>query len=282
MTYRELKQHTIHHLSPEMDKDEAQAIFFILLEHQLNWKKRDYLMQSELEVDESIWNWFVIQLKALKQQQPIQYVLGETTFFGHRFEVNPSVLIPRPETEELVDWVLQNTANTNSLRIADLGCGSGCIGLSLAKALPLSQVELWDVSTAALATAQKNADLLQVKVQCKHVDLLLEQKADIKFDVIVSNPPYVRMTEKASMQANVLDFEPHLALFVTNEDPLIFYRKIAILAMESLVHQGQLFFEINQYLGPETSQLMAEIGFEMVELRKDIFGNNRMIRAVKP
>jgi release factor glutamine methyltransferase len=282
MTYRQLKQYTIDHLSPEIEQDEAQAYFFIMLEHQLNWKKKDYLMNAETELNEALWPWFEKQLEPLKQQQPIQYVLGETTFFGHRFEVNPSVLIPRPETEELVDWVLQNTSNTKSLRIADLGCGSGCIGLSLAKALPLSEVALWDVSTAALATAQKNADLLGIKAHFKQVDLLLEQKTDTKFDVIVSNPPYVRMTEKAAMQANVLDFEPHLALFVPDEDPLIFYRKIALLAMKSLVPKGQLFFEINQYLGPETCQLMEEIGFEMIELRQDIFGNNRMIRAVKP
>ncbi|MFL1896477.1 peptide chain release factor N(5)-glutamine methyltransferase [Aquimarina sp. 2-A2] len=220
----------------------------------------------------------------LMQHQPIQYILGETEFYGSVFKVNPHVLIPRPETEELVDWIyndLQNREQVDQpIRILDIGTGSGCIAISLAKEFPQAEVYALDLSEQAIQVATENAKRNNVSITFIQADitddaLLLPNQ----FDTIVSNPPYVRMLEKHEIQSNVLDNEPHLALFVEDEDPLIFYRKITKLASGNLTKDGLLYFEINQYLGRETVALVQKLGFEDVELRKDVFTNDRMIRA---
>lgn len=249
---------------------------------------------SEEEIQ--IWEFL---LEQLKQEIPIQYLLGKTSFYGLDFNVNPDVLIPRPETEELVDWVIQSQkleVGSHKIRILDIGTGSGCIAISLAKSLKNASVFAIDVSEKALATAHKNAQNNNVEVNFANVDILkindLEQlpshhfpltishsQLPTKFDIIVSNPPYVRELEKQEIRKNVLDNEPHLALFVSDNNALIFYKKIAELAQKNLKPNGGLYFEINQYLGQEMIKLLQKMNFKNIELRKDIYGNDRMIKA---
>jgi release factor glutamine methyltransferase len=230
----------------------------------------------------------------LKKEKPIQYILGETEFYGLPFLVNVNTLIPRPETEELVEWIIKSTnyeIQSTKLRILDIGTGSGCIAISLAKNIPNAEVSAIDVSEKALATAKKNAEINKIVVNFINVDILkINDLAELptsnfqlptQFDIIVSNPPYVRNLEKAEIKPNVLEYEPHLALFVEDTDALLFYRKIANLAKENLSENGQLFFEINQYLGKETVELLEDLGFKNIELKKDIYGNDRMIRSTR-
>ena len=212
----------------------------------------------------------------LKNSEPIQYILGETDFFGLAFYVNGSVLIPRPETEELVQWVLESAEN-KPIKILDIGTGSGCIAVTLAKKLPSAEVHAWDISEDALEVARRNAERNGVKVIFSKRDMLLEPVSDEKFDIIVSNPPYVTEVEKTEMQENVLNFEPHLALFVPDDNALVFYEKIADFALTNLNKGGQLFFEINRAKGADIAHLLEEKGFKNIELRKDISGNERMV-----
>jgi release factor glutamine methyltransferase len=221
-------------------------------------------------------------LSELKKEKPIQYILGETEFYGLRFRVNENTLIPRPETEELVELIIsdnQITKNTNSLTILDIGTGSGCIAISLAKNLSNAKVSAIDVSEKALEMAKKNAEINEVNVNFILADVLKISTLQEKYDVIVSNPPYVRNLEKHEIKPNVLEFEPHLALFVEDDDALIFYRKIAELALKNVSENGKLYFEINQYLGKETVELLENLGFKNVKLIKDIYENDRMIFA---
>jgi release factor glutamine methyltransferase len=233
-------------------------------------------------------------LSELKKEKPIQYILGETEFYGLPFLVNENTLIPRPETEELVEWIIKSTKyeiQSTKLRILDIGTGSGCIAISLAKNFPNAEVSAIDVSEKALATAKKNAEINKVEVDFINVDILkINDLVELptsnfqlptQFDIIVSNPPYVRNLEKAEIKSNVLEYEPHLALFVEDTDALLFYRKIAQLAQQNLSENGKLFFEINQYLGKETVELLEDLGFKNIELKKDIYGNDRMIRSTR-
>ena len=217
----------------------------------------------------------------LKNSEPIQYILGESDFFGLAFYVNGSVLIPRPETEELVQWVLESAEN-KPIKILDIGTGSGCIAVTLAKKLPSAEVHAWDISEDALEVARKNAERNGVKVIFVKRDMLLEPVSDEKFDIIVSNPPYVTEVEKTEMQENVLNFEPHLALFVPDDNALVFYEKIADFALTNLNKDGKLFFEINRAKGADIAHLLEEKGFTNIELRKDISGNERMVMAEPP
>jgi release factor glutamine methyltransferase len=199
------------------------------------------------------------------------------------FEVDENVLIPRQETEELVEWIVTNSKiqRLQDCKILDIGTGSGCIAISLAKNVPSAKVYAIDVSEKALNVARKNANLNQVEVTFIHQNILETEDLQASFDIIVSNPPYVRNLEKAEIKKNVLEHEPHLALFVDDYDALIFYRKIAELAQKNLKANGQLYFEINQYLGKEMVDLLESMGFVEVALRKDIYGNDRMIMATK-
>ena len=246
-------------------------------------KRIDLALQPDSTFSEKqieVWNAI---LAKLQQEIPIQYILGKTHFYGLDFEVDENVLIPRPETEELVDWIVTNqqiNKSTNQ-QILDIGTGSGCIAISLAKNLPAAKVSAVDVSENALSVAQKNATLNQVDVTYIHQNILETEDLHAAFDIIVSNPPYVRNLEKAEIKKNVLAHEPHLALFVEDHDALIFYRKIAELAQKNLKANGQLYFEINQYLGKEMVDLLESMGFVAVALRKDIYGNDRMIMATK-
>ncbi len=217
-------------------------------------------------------------VKRLQNNEPIDYILGHSEFYGLQFKVSPSVLIPRPETEELVEWILMESKQTNP-HILDIGTGSGCIAITLAKKLKNATVDAWDISDKALEVAQCNAITNEVCVNFSEVDVLKPPTLIKYFDIIVSNPPYIKEMEKKVMSRNVLDFEPQLALFVPNTDALIFYNKIADIAQQWLNRNGLLYFEINQTNGPEVVQLLKEKGFVNVELKKDMSGNDRMVRA---
>jgi release factor glutamine methyltransferase len=276
----EYKSHFIKALLPFYDEMEAESFFLLLLENKHQLRRIDLALDVDIEFSETdISNWNAI-LEKLKIQIPIQYIIGTTHFYGLEFIVDENVLIPRPETEELVDWIVKlnsKLSKTKALKILDIGTGSGCIAISLAKNIPNSEVFAIDVSEKALAVAEKNAILNKVPVTFLHKNILETNDLSWKFDIIVSNPPYVRNLEKAEIKPNVLENEPHLALFVSDNDPLIFYKKIAELAAANLNPNGQLFFEINQYLGKETQELLESICLKNIELRKDIYGNDRMI-----
>lgn len=215
----------------------------------------------------------------LKKNEPIQYVIGAEVFCGWTFEVNENVLIPRPETQELVRWIEADWKSDAPCRILDVGTGSGCIAISLSKLLEGAEVEAWDISEGALRVARRNADRNEAQVFFRRVDVLKVCTEDCRYDVIVSNPPYITESEKQDMDANVLDWEPHTALFVPDADPLLFYRRIAELGVSMLNEGGALYFEINRAYGEETVRMLEGLGYKQIELRKDNWGNDRMIKA---
>ena len=286
MYIKEYRQRFIDVLASRYDMAEAESFFYRVLEDKINMKRIDLALHPKTELTENqIEEWDAI-LEKLRQFIPIQYILGKAHFYGLEFEVNENTLIPRPETEELVQWMLSDiqqsknpTIEQSNLAILDIGTGSGCIAIALAKNLPNAKVFAIDISEKALATAKKNAASNRVEVAFLQKDILSTTALDLQFDIIVSNPPYVRNVEKAEIKANVLDHEPHLALFVEDDDALLFYRKIAALAKKSLSPNGKLYFEINQYLGKEMVALLEEMGFANIELRKDIYGNDRMAKG---
>ena len=276
--YKELFQ---NELSSFFDAMEIDQFFYLTLEKMHRLKRVDLALHPHFEItDAEAQQWNAV-LTQLKTQKPIQYILGETSFYGLTFHVNEYTLIPRPETEELVQWILETTISGLPITILDIGTGTGCIPITLKKNLPKATIFGLDVSDKALEVATINALNNETAVTFLQKDILATTLLDRSFDVIVSNPPYVRELEKKQINPNVLQFEPHLALFVTDNDPLLFYRKIAQLAQDYLQPGGQLFFEINQYLGPAMTALVKSYGFTQIELRKDIYGNDRMLRAVK-
>ncbi|WP_158211294.1 peptide chain release factor N(5)-glutamine methyltransferase [Myroides phaeus] len=266
-------------LSPLYDEMEAEQLFLIALEEIEGKSRIDLVMNPDLQTDK-LTTWDEV-LADLQQEKPIQYIFGRAYFYGLTFNVNENTLIPRPETEELVEWIINSVDADKPIRILDIGTGSGCIGITLAKELPNAQVTLMDVSPKALEMATHNAKENGVEVQAILQDVLALEQLPAQYDVIVSNPPYVRNLEKVEIKKNVLDYEPHLALFVEDDDALIFYRKIATLANDNLQEGGMLFYEINQYLGAETVALFQSLLFTAIELRKDMVGNDRMIKAIK-
>jgi release factor glutamine methyltransferase len=312
MLLKSYKTKFFQELSSLYDEKEIESFFYLILENFHQIKRIDLALNPQMEMnDKQLLHWESI-LSDLKKQKPIQYILGETEFYGLPFLVNENTLIPRPETEELVELIIKqnskseippepkvNGAKLNSkLKILDIGTGSGCIAISLVKNISNVEVYAIDISEEALETAKKNAQINQVEIHFIQADILkinnLEQlptsnpklethnpKLETQFDIIVSNPPYVRILEKQEINPNVLEYEPHLALFVEDEDALLFYRKIAQLALKSLSPNGRLYFEINQYLGKETVELIESFGFKNVVLHKDIYGNDRMIEGTR-
>lgn len=260
-------------------ESETKAFARLLLEKVAGWTLADILTQNELELTEEQTIFLHQAIVRLKEHEPIQYILGETEFCGIRLWIDNRVLIPRPETTELIEWIT-NTVHQKSLSILDIGTGSGCIAIALAHKFPLAKVSAFDISLDALHTAHENAELNHVLLHLFHINILKTNNWDENFDLIVSNPPYVMDAERQGMEPQVVDFEPGIALFVPDNDPLIFYRHIGQFAAAHLNSGGQLFFEINQALGKQTVHLLQELGFKNVELRKDIAGNDRMIRAL--
>jgi release factor glutamine methyltransferase len=291
MTLLELKHKYLTELDDLYPENEIRSFFKILSKHRLNFSSVDTALQPDFKIEQHDLDFFLHAFAELKQEKPLQYILGETEFYGLPFKVTKDTLIPRPETEELVTWILaefKQKAKNKSLHILDIGTGSGCIAISLAKHLPGATVFALDIAQEALEVAKQNAQLNEVTINFIEGNILdsnissslsKQLSKDQKFDLIVSNPPYVRETEKEEIQNNVLKYEPTTALFVTNENALIFYDKIADFARQNLLANGQLFFEINQYLAVETEQLLKDKSFTNTVLKKDSFGNYRMLKG---
>ena len=283
-------------ITPVYEENEAKSIIYLLLEHYLNLSKTDIFLNKNINqlID------FQDIIPRIKAQEPIQYIIGETEFYGRKFKVTPNTLIPRPETEELVQLVLatapqppkgelksdfKGLVHTPPLGVGrlilDIGTGSGCIAISLACELPDAQVFAYDISEEALKVARENAERNKANVIFEKVNILKPFTVHhAPFTVIVSNPPYVMNSEKAEMERNVLEYEPHLALFVEDNDPLIFYQKIAEFAAKNLIDEGLCIVEINQAFGLETAELFWNQGFRDVEVIKDMFGKDRMVKGV--
>lgn len=282
MLILEYKKKFLDQLKNEYPPEEAGSFFNILAKYFFGWERINLALDPSKEINDREVQIMDMALSRLLSHEPIQYIIGETEFFGNRFKVNSYVLIPRPETEDLVQWISDDliTSEKKSVSILDIGTGSGCIAISLAKIFPDAAVWAMDVSEEALKVAVENSALNGTNVNFILEDVLQLGSLPEKFDIIVSNPPYVRELEKEQMHRNVLEHEPELALYVKDNDPLIFYKKITKLAEEGLNPGGRLYFEINQYLGEQTLEIVKNSGFA-TELRKDIFGNNRMIRGIK-
>lgn len=262
------------------DVIEAESFFYIALQELKGWRRVDMAMNTDAvltpaEIEK--WNNVLAQLQ---EHKPIQYIFGKAHFYGLEFFVNENTLIPRPETEELVEWIIKENEFKGKINILDIGTGSGCIAISLAKNLPDASVYAIDVSEGALAVAKKNTEYNKANVTFWRRNILETESLPERFDIIVSNPPYVRNLEKEEINKNVLEFEPHLALFVEDNDALLFYRKIALLAKGNLSQNGRLYFEINQYLGNETIEMLEQFGYKNVTLKKDIYNNDRMISCI--
>ena len=272
------------------EKDEANAMILILFKYYFNIDRVRMVLEPDLRLSESEMLKIHFAVKDLLKNKPIQYIIGETEFCELKFKVNENVLIPRPETSEMVYKIVNKTTGQQDnefyshrdaesrLSILDIGTGSGCIAISLAKLLPDAQVYALDISEDALKVARENAINNKVNITFIHDDILsLNNDIETKFDIIVSNPPYVRELEKAEMRDNVLKWEPDKALFVSNEDPLIFYRKILEFAKSHLKEDGEIWFEINEYLGKEMTELCKEFGFSNVKIHKDFREKERIM-----
>ncbi|MGB5436090.1 MAG: peptide chain release factor N(5)-glutamine methyltransferase [Maribacter sp.] len=263
--------------------EEVDSFFYLTIAHYFDLERFVLALQPNLTLSKDEEQPLFEVLSQLRLEKPIQYILGSAHFMEMDFKVNENVLIPRPETEELVRWVLEDVplVENGEISILDIGTGSGCIAIALKKNITKAKVYALDISAKALAVAKENAVLNNVEVAFVQGDILKLERLKAKFDVIVSNPPYVRMLEKEMMKPNVLKNEPESALFVNDDDPLVFYRKIIQFAKNNLNPDGRLYVEINQYLGKETSALLQH-DFSEVELRKDMFGNDRMLKGVLP
>jgi len=285
MTLKNFRTYFTDTLKEIYPKTEIDTFFFLLIEEKLNLQRVDSVMHPDFLIIDAILSELKVILKRLLKEEPIQYIIGNTEFYGLPFKVNKNTLIPRPETEELVEWVLKEVTELQirkieKISILDIGTGTGCIPISLAKNLSNSSISAIDVSGDALKVAQQNATLNNVEISFLEMDILETKELPQQYNLIVSNPPYIRELEKVEISNNVLENEPHLALFVKDNNPLIFYSKIADLARIHLKKGGLLFFEINQYLGKETVEMLKQKGFNTITLKKDLFGNDRMVKAI--
>lgn len=288
MNIREFRDYFKITLKELYPASEIDTFLFLLLEEYLNFKRIDIVLKSNFNISSEVLTLLKSSTKLLEQEIPIQYIIGKTEFYGFPFILNEHVLIPRPETEELVTFILDKVSKLesyytikkeNTIKILDIGTGSGCIPIVLKKSLPLAEISALEKSDKALRIAEKNTHLNKVDINLIQQDILKTTELNNTYDIIVSNPPYVRESEKKEIKKNVLNNEPHMALFVEDNNPLIFFDKIAELAKNHLTKNGLLFFEINQYLGKETVDLIRLKGFNTIELKKDIFGHDRVIIA---
>lgn len=272
-TAKKIFNQFVQQLTIDEPLSEKEAIARLLFEHEYDLRYSDILVEKEISFDSAkAEEW----IKRLNTNEPVQYILGETEFYGRRFKVNHSVLIPRPETELLIGEVLKN--KQSAISILDVGTGSGCIPITLKLEIPQVQVYAIDISEDALTVAKENAKTLNAEVNFIHGSFLEEVLIPL-VDIIVSNPPYIIESEKESMRPNVLMHEPHLALFVPNDDPLLFYKAIASKSKTLLNHNGKVFVEINERYGNEVKELFERSGFNSVQIKKDIDGKDRVVAA---
>ncbi|MCB0472226.1 MAG: peptide chain release factor N(5)-glutamine methyltransferase [Flavobacteriaceae bacterium] len=299
MTISQLRSLFLQKLDSLYSKEAINTFFYMLASEYLQMDKVAVVLHPDQLIIAKKAALFEVAIDELQKEKPIQYILGKTEFYGLPFTVTDDVLIPRPETEELVDWIVEDVESENieaakgrqitnnkqiTINILDIGTGSGCIAIALAKNIPTARIFALDSSAKALEIASQNARLNEVEIQYIQADIL-ESPVDLsgiehhKFDIIVSNPPYVRELEKGQMKNNVLKYEPEKALFVKDNDPLVFYKAIADFAIKNLKKEGKLYFEINQYLGNETVAMLAGKNFTKTVLKKDLFGNDRMLKT---
>ena len=284
MTLKEFRFYIHKVLSKTYPKTEIDSFFFLIMEEILNLQRIDSVLTPDFLITQNNLTRLKNIIIRLQNEEPIQYILKKTTFYGLPFIVDKNTLIPRPETEELVAWIIKEASKIKlqkgkKISILDIGTGTGCIAISLAKNIPKTHISALDISEDALKIAKQNTLLNNVEIDFYEIDILNTNSLPQQFDIIVSNPPYVRESEKIGIKKNVLQNEPHIALFVENENPLLFYKKIADLAKKYLSEKGILFFEINQYLEKETGKMLEKKGFKNIDLRKDLFGNYRMIQC---
>ncbi|MDH5476160.1 MAG: peptide chain release factor N(5)-glutamine methyltransferase [Cyclobacteriaceae bacterium] len=279
MKTKELYNSISTELTSLYDEQEANSIAFLLLEAILGITKTDCIVNTTLHVSLMKDREIKVAIEKLLRHEPIQYVLGKADFYGREFVVDANVLIPRNETEELVQLII-NENKASNLKIVDIGTGSGCIPISLYLALDNAEVEAVDISEAALAIAQQNASALDAHITFNHFDILSGTPLPNQYHIIVSNPPYVTQNEKTLMRPNVLNFEPHLALFVEDNDPLIFYNAIVQHSKHSLYNEGRLYFEINENLGVEVASIMENAGFKKTRIIQDLNGKDRIVTGV--
>ncbi len=262
-------------------KVEIQSFTYIVFGFLLNMPGIKIHTNTDMRISESIYKKLIIIIDDLKSFKPIQYIIGEIEFYNLKLNLNQSVLIPRPETEELVDWILKSNLIYNP-NILDIGTGSGCIALALAANIKKANITAIEKSAGALKIARLNAESNNLNIHFIELDILaINCINNLSFDIIVSNPPYVLNSEKENMELNVLGHEPHEALFVSNDDPLLFYKSIAEFAKHNLKSGGMIYFEINEKYGNECKELLASEGFSNVELKRDLHKKNRMLRAAK-
>lgn len=266
---------------PRFGKGEAEAMIRLIFHHLKGWNATDMVINSDKVLSEYTRERIDKILKRVMSGEPIQYVTGEAYFYGMDLTVTPDVLIPRVETQELVDLIVKQYEGVSDLRILDIGTGSGCIAIALARNLPFAKVTAIDISEKALDVAKENGKKLKVKVDWVKADTFDFSPSADSFDIIVSNPPYVMMSEQSDMEANVLEHEPWVALFVPDDDPLRFYRRIAEMGRKALKTNGTLWFELNAQLAEETMQLVKNMGYEDVRLERDIAGKWRFMVATK-
>jgi release factor glutamine methyltransferase len=262
-------------------RQEIDSLIFLIFEKMKGYSRTELLLAREDELSNEEWQEIKSIVIRLKDHEPIQYILGSTEFYGLPFFTTPGVLIPRPETEELVQWIIEEN-HLISPHILDIGTGSGCIAIALKKNIPRASVKACDISPICMATALSNAKLNAAEVAVLEYDII-KQMPEVtfpSFDIVVSNPPYVRESEMLVMEKNVLEYEPALALFVSDTDPLLFYERIADFSLQHLTNQGRLYFEINEAFGKECTEMLLAKGFSQIMLRKDLNGKDRMVRAV--
>jgi len=265
-------------LRPLYGNGETEAIIRIMFHYLKGWNTVDIIMHEDASLSPLIKSEIDAILKRLVKHEPIQYITGEARFHGMEMKVTPDVLIPRPETDELVDIIVSDAGETEDLRVLDIGTGSGCIAIALASSLRFPTVTAVDISDAALAVARENASNLKANVSFIKEDILTVSPEGI-FDIIVSNPPYIDESEKSGMEPNVLDYEPKIALFVPDDNPLLFYKRIAEIAVRKLSPAGKLYFEINPRHADELSRYLTDCGFDDVQVIRDSFGKLRFIKA---
>jgi release factor glutamine methyltransferase len=277
-----LFQELISRISLRENKDEIHSLVHLLMENQFSTSTTDILAEKKIQVDNQQEIRLAKIIDRINSHEPIQYILGEAEFYGRTFKVNPSVLIPRPETEELIDVVKNYAANKkHNLAILDVGAGSGCIPITLALEIKNTEVTSTDISEKALDTAKQNALELNATVNFIRHDILKEELPFDRIDIVVSNPPYVTESERTAMDRNVLEHEPHLALFVPDNDPLVFYKAIAMKAAKILTTGGLIAMEINERFGREVGDLLSALHFKDVQMFKDINGKDRIVKGIK-
>jgi release factor glutamine methyltransferase len=268
-----------HQLSNVYDALELNSIVNILIEEVTGWDALHQNIHKNDALEQSHTDQLTQYVEKLLTGKPLQYIIGKAWFMGKAFMVNEAVLIPRPETEELVEWIVEYAQIINkTLSILDIGTGSGCIPISLKQAIPNASITAIDISKEAIAVAQQNAATYNTNIEWIELDILLTKQLKDQYDIIVSNPPYIPLREKPNMQPQVIDHEPAIALFVPDQYPLIFYSKIAHIGKSALKPNGQLFFEIHYDQGEAIMALLNEMGYH-AELRQDIYGKDRMVRA---